>query len=287
MGIVEQLYQKITNENARSVRYLSDGFNNASYLINEEKVFRLKKMSDTPFYSTKNEGKILNLIAPNRIGPKLFYFDYQTGNMIDRYVKGDQRFLGESVDIKDLKALAGVLRRLHSVKGCSSLFYPEQRYDAYKARSGVSLDESKEKEIREKFLSFYSKEPLVLCHNDLVKGNVIIDPASRQIVLIDFEFAGLNSPYFDLASVLSENQIYDFAKDEAFVEAYFGKNCSLLDKKKTAITMAYQDYLWFYWASCRCKETGAKDFKAIADGKLFNIETMKKYFSDHPEMGQL
>jgi len=283
MGIVEQLYQKITNENARSVRYLSDGFNNASYLINEKKVFRLKKMSDTPFYSTENEGKILNLIAPNRIGPKLFYFDYDTGNMIDRYVDGAERFLDENVDLKDLKALSKVLKRLHSVKGCNSLFYPEQRYSAYKARSGINLDEKREKEISDRFLSFYTREPLVLCHNDLVKGNVVIDPVSRQIVIIDFEFAGLNSPYFDLASVLSENQIYDSEKCEGFIESYFGKDCVLLDKKKTALTMAYEDYLWFYWASCRYKETGAKDFKDIADGKLQNIETMKNFYAQHPD----
>ncbi|MCH4211011.1 MAG: phosphotransferase [Bacilli bacterium] len=283
MAVVEQLFQKITNEIPRSVRQLTEGFNNASYLINGDKVFRLKKMSDTPFYSTANEGNILKLIAPNRIGPRLFYFDYSTGNMIDRFIEGDHRFLSPDVKEEELKSLASVLKRLHSIKGCVSEFYPKQRFDSYKQRSGNDLKDPNEEKMCELFYSFYSSDPLVLCHNDLVKDNVIIEPVTNKITLIDFEFAGLNVPEFDLASVIGENEIFDPAKVDYFLSCYYG---SAFDKKKrnrVAISVAYSNYLWYYWAVCRYKETNYGPFSEIAEMKLKDIELQKQYANEHPD----
>jgi thiamine kinase-like enzyme len=283
MGVVEQLFQKVTNEIPRSVRSLQDGFNNSSYLINGDKVFRLKKMSDTPFYSSKNEGTILQLIAPNRIGPRLFYFDYETGNMIDRYIEGDHRFLGPDVTIEELVSLAGVLKRLHSIEGCTSEFYPEQRFTSYKQRSGVDLADPQEGQIRSIIQEIHKKEPLVLCHNDLVKDNVIIEPFSNKITLIDFEFAGLNNPEFDLASVLSENMIFDPVKGEAFVKAYYGHDFSLEKEKLVGLFMAYENYLWYYWAICRYKETSYPPFATIAEDKKKAIELQHQFYAKRPD----
>jgi thiamine kinase-like enzyme len=283
MGVVEQLFQKVTNEIPRSVRSLQDGFNNSSYLINGDKVFRLKKMSDTPFYSPKNEGTILQLIAPNRIGPRLFYFDYETGNMIDRYIEGDHRFLGPDVDLDQLLSLAGVLKRLHSVQGCTSEFYPEQRFDSYKQRSSVELNDPQETQVRSLIQKIHKTEPLVLCHNDLVKDNVIIEPFSNKITLIDFEFAGLNNPEFDLASVLSENMIFDPQKCESFIKAYYGHDYTLDKGKIVALFMAYENYLWYYWAVCRYKETSYPPFATIAEDKKKSIGIQHDFYSKHPD----
>jgi len=42
--------------------------------------------------------------------------------------------------------------------------------------------------------------PLVFCHNDLVKENCLFD--AQQAWLIDWEFAQLNNPWFDLGSIV-------------------------------------------------------------------------------------
>jgi thiamine kinase-like enzyme len=282
MGVIEQLYQKLTNENARSVVYLTDGFSNASYLINGEKVFRLKKISDSPFYSAKNEGAILNLIAPNRIGPKLYYFDYATGNMIDRYIEGDHRFVSPEIGKEDLKALAMILKRLHAIQGCTSEFYPFQRYQSYQSRSGLSLNPAEEEKISAKVASFYRSEPLVLSHNDLVHDNILKND-DGQIVIIDYETAGLNNEYFDLASLLSENKIFDLTKIAYFVKAYFGNAYDETHLKKTILWMAYENYLWFYWADYRYKETHYEGFNAIAKDKKDAIALASDFYAQHPD----
>lgn len=283
MGVIEQLYQKLTNEPVRSIVYLTDGFSNASYRINGDKVFRLKKVSDSPFYSSRNEGEILNLIAPNRLGPKLYYFDYATGNMIDRFIEGNHRFVSPDITKEDIRSLCGVLHRLHGIEGCSSEFYPFQRYDSYKLRSGVSLNPEEEGNISAKVRSFYSKEPLVLCHNDLVHDNILRNEAG-QIVLIDYEFAGLNNELFDLASVLSENKIFDWDKVLYLVKTYFGAAYQESHYQKTVLWMAYENYLWFYWAACRYKETHYQGFQDIANDKKDAIVITRDYAKKHPEI---
>lgn len=282
MGIVESLYLKITGENPKTIVALQDGFNNTSYRINGDKVFRLKKLSDTPFYDAENEGKILNLVAQNRLSPKLYYFDNSTGNMLDRFIDNNHRFCGPSITESDLKAMASVLKRLHSIKNCKSEFYAEQRFSSYKLRSETDLHDPEEKVIRELVASIIRNEPLVLSHNDLVHDNVLKNKDTNQIVLIDFETAGLNNEMFDLASLLSQNLISDERKWQILLSAYFGKEAGEVKEKKLALFMQYENYLWYYWAVCRFKETAYQNFKEIADMKKNEIVFLKEFYKKHP-----
>ena len=61
--------------------------------------------------------------------------------------------------------------------------------------------------------------PPVPCHNDLTTGNVLF--TDDRAWLLDFEFAGMNDPFFDLGS-LSVNGEFPLAIDEALVRMYFG-----------------------------------------------------------------
>lgn len=287
MGLVEKLYQKITGNLATTVKALQDGFNNTSYLINGKDVFRLKKMSDAPFYSPQNEGKILSLIAPNRLGPRLYYFDYETGNMLDRYIEGDHRFVGPTMSDDDMRKMANVVRRLHGISGCHSEFYAEQRFSTYKSKSGLSLQDPFEDEIRSIIAKCIASEPLVLCHNDLVHDNILKNEETSQITLIDFEFAGLNNAMFDLASLLSENKIFDLEKCFSFIDCYYGKDKDEIKRHKVLLYMAYENYLWYYWASARFSETNYSGFKEIADDKLAAISLTKKQYKNNPDLLRL
>ena len=60
---------------------------------------------------------------------------------------------------------------------------------------------------------------LVFGHNDLLCGNFIDDGA--RLWLIDWDYAGFNTPLFDLGG-LSSNNGFDAAEDEAMLGRYFG-----------------------------------------------------------------
>ena len=59
---------------------------------------------------------------------------------------------------------------------------------------------------------------LVFGHNDLLAANFIDD--GERLWLIDWDYAGLNSPLFDLANLASNNRFSE-AEEERLLEAYF------------------------------------------------------------------
>jgi thiamine kinase-like enzyme len=59
------------------------------------------------------------------------------------------------------------------------------------------------------------------CHNDLLPGNIIQARSSGQILLVDWEYAGMGDPRFDLGN-LSVNNGFDEATDERLLTAYHG-----------------------------------------------------------------
>jgi thiamine kinase-like enzyme len=57
-------------------------------------------------------------------------------------------------------------------------------------------------------------------HNDLLAGNFLQAPA--RIVIVDWEYAGMGDPFFDLGNFSVNNELDD-AGQEALLEAYFGE----------------------------------------------------------------
>lgn len=60
---------------------------------------------------------------------------------------------------------------------------------------------------------------LVLGHNDLLAANFIDD--GRRLWLVDWDYAGFNSPLFDLGGLASNNG-FSVAEEAAMLNAYFG-----------------------------------------------------------------
>ncbi len=56
------------------------------------------------------------------------------------------------------------------------------------------------------------------CHNDLLNGNLLRSDDGR-VLIVDWEYAGMNDPYFDLGN-LSVNNGFDREDDERLLSAY-------------------------------------------------------------------
>jgi thiamine kinase-like enzyme len=59
---------------------------------------------------------------------------------------------------------------------------------------------------------------LTPCHNDLLNGNFMLDEAG-QIRILDWEYAGMGDPFFDLANFSAHHEFGD-AEDQVLVDAY-------------------------------------------------------------------
>jgi thiamine kinase-like enzyme len=65
---------------------------------------------------------------------------------------------------------------------------------------------------------------IVFGHNDLLAANLIDDGA--RLWLIDWDYAGFNSPLFDLANLASNNE-FSPELEQALLDAYFGQPVSM------------------------------------------------------------
>jgi thiamine kinase-like enzyme len=60
------------------------------------------------------------------------------------------------------------------------------------------------------------------CHNDLLPGNVLAaDADPGHALLVDWEYAGMGHPYFDLANLAVNNELDEAAQDR-LLQAYLG-----------------------------------------------------------------
>lgn len=85
---------------------------------------------------------------------------------------------------------------------------------------------------------------LVFGHNDLLPANFIDD--GERIWLIDWDYAGFNSPLFDLAN-LASNSDFNEEQETWMLEAYFGQKPSsqlLLNYRSMKCASYLRDAMW-------------------------------------------
>ncbi len=90
----------------------------------------------------------------------------------------------------------------------------------------------------------------VACHNNLLSENFILTPEGRMWV-IDWEYGGMNDPYFDLGDFCVEHPLS--ADEERFVLSAY---CGGMDEHRFARMMLYKlvvDLWWSIWAMVQCK----------------------------------
>ncbi len=75
---------------------------------------------------------------------------------------------------------------------------------------------------------------LALCHNDLLPAN-LIDDGSR-LWLVDWEYAGYDTPLFDFANLASNNRL-DGARRDGLMERHLGRAVSDGDRRRLGAMM--------------------------------------------------
>ena len=89
----------------------------------------------------------------------------------------------------------------------------------------------------------------VPCHNDPLCENWV-ENAEGKMYLIDWEYAGMNDGFWDLADVSIEAG-YTKQEDEILLRCYLGKNPIEIEWKHFLANKIYVDYLWTLWAKTR------------------------------------
>jgi thiamine kinase-like enzyme len=171
-----------------------------------------------------NEAEAAVRAAALGIGPPVLGELDGIGTLVTELVPGTH--LDPVPFVERLDDVVSLIRRFHD-SGPLAGGFPIHRVVEWHARDatahGVSLPEEYEPlralsgRIEAAFRS--SPDAAVACHNDLLPANVLF--GSERAWLLDFEYAGMNDRYFDLAN-LSINCGLDQIADATLLESYDG-----------------------------------------------------------------
>jgi aminoglycoside phosphotransferase (APT) family kinase protein len=195
-----------------------------------------------------NESEAALRAAALGIGPPVLGELDGIGTLVTELVPGSH--LDSMAFVERLDDVVSLIRRFHD-SGPLAGGFPIHRVVEWHARDasahGVPLPPEHEPlralsgRIEEAFQA--SPDDPVACHNDLLPANVLF--GSERAWLLDFEYAGMNDRYFDLAN-LSINCGLDDTADAVLLETYDGavnaRNHARLTLMK--VMSEYREGMW-------------------------------------------
>ncbi len=127
------------------------------------------------------------------------------GYLVRRFIEGSPVPIEEVRERDTLTHIAETIRRIHEGPPIPGLFVPFRIVEAYRALAmarGVRIPPEYElaAAIGRRIEIACLADPVELrpCHNDLLNANFIDD--GNRIRIVDWEYAGMGDPYFDLGN---------------------------------------------------------------------------------------
>ncbi|MEO7664927.1 MAG: choline kinase family protein [Candidatus Limnocylindrales bacterium] len=226
--------QRVPDIAGRSLTFtpLSGGITNRNFLIaaagaRDRYVLRLAG-NDTHLLGISREVEHAATVAAAGVGvgPEVVAFVRPEGYLVTRFIEGMPVSAAAVHEPATIRRVADSIRRVHDGPAIPGLFIPFRIVEAYRALAlarGVAIPGAYDLAFavaRRIELALLSA-PIELrpCHNDLLNANFIDD--GERIRIVDWEYAGLGDPFFDLGN-FSVNHDLTPEEDEILLKAYEG-----------------------------------------------------------------
>ena len=219
--------QKIL-KNEIQVNTISGGITNQNFIISDDtnEKFFVRLADDIPEHlvSRSNELIVSKAASNAGISPKVIYHSH--GILVLDYIKSIT--LSSEGVRKNIKSIIPLIKKIHheipkNLYGQSVIFwvfhvirnYVKFLNDNKSLHIKILSDLISKSELLEKNSSPYE---IVFGHNDLLPANFLDD--GSKIWIIDWEYAGFNTPLFDLGG-LSSNNDFSYKEEIYLLENYF------------------------------------------------------------------
>ena len=213
--------------NEISIKTLDGGITNENFLVEEHnKKYVVRLGNDIPEHlvSRSNELIVSKAASNAGISPKVIYHSH--GILVLDYIKSIT--LSSEGVRKNIKSIIPLIKKIHheipkNLYGQSVIFwvfhvirnYVKFLNDNKSLHIKILSDLISKSESLEKNSSPYE---IVFGHNDLLPANFLDD--GSKIWIIDWEYAGFNTPLFDLGG-LSSNNDFSYKEEIYLLENYF------------------------------------------------------------------
>ena len=272
---MEQLKKIISNipHEIKIICPLKKGLISEIYLCNFnniKSVIRLDlEIPDWLKIQRDSEIRILDLNNNDKSEKNILYHDLQRGILIRRFIEGNKFILNKINSDQQLELLGRAVKEIHktnyekdSVNNFSNAINRYKEILKYKIQKDPIL------EIGFEIYQDLNHEsyPKVFSHNDLTQENIIWD---HEYVFIDWEYAGLNNPLFDIASIIFSYSLNDQQID-SLCRGYGKKSEVDMEILRKWVKFTY--FCDYIWRICLIETS-------IYDEKSLNLDDLKKNLS--------
>lgn len=219
------------------------GLTNYNYKIKflgKDKVIRIPGIGTESFVDRPAERKITSIV-PLDICPKTEFFDWDV--KITDYLEGYHSIVDEDLNTDFFKSFVNALKELHSIKLKDYMdFKPMSMHseiNKYESLANKKIVTDTQREFILSIADEIEQDEQVLCHRDLLYGNIMYN--KKDVKLIDFEYSGFSSKYWDLGNFICESNMNEEQRLE-FISLYDGA-----DEKRVRKAQILVNYIWGYW----------------------------------------
>jgi thiamine kinase-like enzyme len=209
---------------------LSGGMTNLNFKVDDgAQSYVVRLGEDDPIHLISRRNEIASCQAAFAIGvsPQLVY--HEAGILVVRFIEGQVYDEADVRKAHNLGRIVSLLKRFHHEMPArfdqiAVMFWVFQVFRHYhnllaKGQSAHSARLPELAQIGRELEAAVGPVEIVFGHNDLLPANFIDD--GDKIWLIDFDYAGFNSPLFDLSNLASNNELSE-DQEQAMLESYFG-----------------------------------------------------------------
>jgi thiamine kinase-like enzyme len=259
---------------------LEGGITNRNFKVNfggTDYVVRLPG-KDTGLLGIDREAERLatKKAAELRLGPKVAAMLDQPACLVTCFVESREVTAAELREPEALAEVARGLRAFHeSGLELPTDFYVSEVVSDYaeisQSRGGTLPDGFQHaRDCARKVVKAVRKNPehqAVPSHNDLLTANFLHD--GEHLVIVDWEYAGMGDPFFDLGNFAVNNELGD-ADEDRLLAAYFGEEATPRRRAALKLFRFMSDFREAMWGVVQTSVSELDfDFRAYAD-KHFN-----------------
>ena len=257
-----------SSSGARIVMRLEGGMSNYTYVVEcqgKKYTYRVPGKYAERFVDREEEWA--NIQKVNQLGLNNIteYVEIRSGEKLAEYVEGT---IMSTTDVVSYNAMSvAALKKIHGsgiVFKDYDAFGRLSQYEGYCTEKGFSFPQEylDLRKRLEGLRAIQTNVPKVPCHCDYQPTNLVI--SGEKLYVLDWEFAGMNDPFYDIACYGNAG----FDKALSLLEAYVGHKPTNDELQRLYFHRAFQCLQWFNVAIFKDRAGLSKDlnmdFNAVA-----------------------